>query len=284
MRPSTYTLPLLVTLSTLPLMAGATQLHLFSLKDGKITSHQTVTDAGGYNNQPAFTADSQGLLFSSDRAGGQMDIFHFDIAKTTLSNLTNTPEQSEFSPQPGQHGDEITYVVEQGVPHQSVWRQRLGQQPERAVNSYIPAGYYAQRYGQGTLLWARYGYHLYFEPWGEQADERHFVSASVGRSLHPIPNSAEFSFLHKQVDGDWVIKGFHPDSGAIRPITAIDKASEDYSWDQQGRIWMGNGSELRRWDAEGQWQSVADLSEHGVTTIGRLAVSPDGRYLAIVGL
>lgn len=280
----THTLPLISLLMAGTAWAQDYQLHLLTLEQDKPTSHTAVSDKRGYNNQPAFTADSKALLFSSDRAGGQMDIFRFDLASGATTNLTNTPSESEFSPQPGQAADEITYVVEQGVPHQSVWRQQDGQARQRAVNSYIPAGYYAQRHGQGTLLWARYGYHLYFEPWGEQADERHFVSASVGRSLHAIPGSDEFSFLHKQVDGDWVIKGYHPVTGAIRPITNIDKASEDYTWDQQGRIWMGNGSELWRWDSENQWQPIADLASFGVGTIGRLAISPDGRHLAVVGL
>ncbi|MBY6188499.1 hypothetical protein KUV89_17940 [Marinobacter hydrocarbonoclasticus] len=284
MRTFPRMIPLLSPLLVSPALAMDTQLHLFALEDGQPARHKAVTGAQGYNNQPAFTADGRGLLFSSDRAGGQMDIFQYDVASGAIRNLTNSPEESEFSPQPGEAPGTITYVVEQGVPHQSVWQKMEGKSRERAVNSYIPAGYYAQRAGQGTLLWARYGYHLYFEPWGEQADERHFVSASVGRSLHAIPGSQEFSFLHKQVDGDWVIKGFHPDSGAIRPITAVDKVSEDYAWDKAGRIWMGRGNTLWRWDAEKQWQPVADLADYGVTTIGRLAISPDGKHLAVVGL
>lgn len=279
-----YLFSLLPLLLSGPARSQDFQLHLFTLEQGVPGSHTAVSDKRGYNNQPAFTADSSGLLFSSDRAGGQMDLFRFDIDTGALTNLTNTPDESEFSPQPGQTPDEITYVVEQGVPHQSVWRQRAGQPRQRAVNSYIPAGYYAQRHGQGTLLWARYGYHLYYEPWGEQADERHFVSAGVGRSLHAIPGTDAFSFVHKQVDGVWVIKRFDPATGAIRPITAITASSEDYAWDQQGQIWMGRGSELWRWDEAKQWQPMADLADDGVNTIGRLAISPDGRYLAVVGL
>ncbi|MBY5993926.1 hypothetical protein [Ferrimonas balearica] len=271
---------LMLLLAASPLSAQDFQLHLYALKDGLPTGHVAVTPASGYNNQPAFTADGEGLLFSSDRAGGQMEIFHYALADGTLTNLTNTPDESEFSPQPSGTEGAISYVVEQGVPHQSVWVQAPGQPRQRAINSLIPAGYYAQRPGQGTLLWARYGYHLYFEPWGERADEGHLVSANVGRSLHPIPHSQAFSFLHKRVDGSWVITAFEPDSGALRPLVAVDRRSEDYAWHPDGQsLWMGRGSELWRWSVAGQWQKVADL---GVGTLGRLALSPDGRHLAVV--
>ena len=47
---------------------------------------------------------------------------------------------------------------------------------------------------------------------------------------------------------------------------------------------MASGSRIYQWDPElgGEWQTIANLGAIGVT-VGRIAVSPDGSKIAIVG-
>lgn len=267
----------------LSLPTQASDLLLFNMgKQQQSHSPIKVSDHKGYNNQPAFSHDSQYLLFSSNRSMEQMDIYRHKLGETGLTNLTNTPTENEFSPQSPKAGM-ITYVVQEGVPHQSVWQKNLGEPRRRGINSMIPAGYYAQKTEVGTLIWARYGYNLYFEPQGDAADERHFVQANVGRSLHVIPNRNQFSFVHKQVDGTWAIKAFDPAEKTMKSLIAINPISEDYTWHPNGSIFAGRGSELVRWQpGEKDWSVVADLAPFGVNNIGRLAISPDGKHLALV--
>lgn len=262
------------------------QVTLFPInQNGQLGKPVLVGNSSGYNNQPAFTDDSSKLLFSSNNNGSQMDIFAYDIATESLTNLTQTTDENEFSPQPGDSDNEIFYVVEQGTPDQSVWRKSGSEPRKRGINSFIDSGYYARIRGLGTLLWARYGHHLYFEPIGEQADERHFVAAGVGRSIHAIPTTQQFSFVDKQINGAWVIKRFEPASGAITPIVPIDQTSEDYSWKNSETIWKGNGSALMQWqNGQQSWQQLADLSQFGVGKIGRLDISPDEKWLAVIDL
>ncbi|MGB5658018.1 MAG: hypothetical protein WBO54_00935, partial [Thermoanaerobaculia bacterium] len=85
------------------LFAQGYDIYLFDIS-GDFALVQQVTDREGYDNQPAFTLDSQALMFSSDRAGEQTDLFRFRIADGQVSNLTNTPAENEFSPQP--YGDD----------------------------------------------------------------------------------------------------------------------------------------------------------------------------------
>jgi hypothetical protein len=44
---------------------------------------------------------------------------------------------------------------------------------------------------------------------------------------------------------------------------------------------MSNGKELMRWSG-GEWTRIADLAALGLAGASRLAVSPDGRWLALV--
>ena len=49
---------------------------------------------------------------------------------------------------------------------------------------------------------------------------------------------------------------------------------------------MCESGKLHRWNesVEGGWKEVADLAELGITGATRVAVSPDGKHLAVVGL
>lgn len=249
---------------------------------------QVVAAREGYDNQASFNPESSAVVFASNRDNpkGFNDIYQFDITTGEIVKLTDTPNLSEFSPQ--WHADELVYVVEQGVPHQSVWLQRDGQQAQRAINSLIPTGYYAKHPQLGTLLWARYAYSLYFEPQGQQADERHFVVNNAGRSIHVIPNTTQFSYLHKQLDGDWVIKAYDPIKQAQQNIIALTGGSEDYAWTHNHWILNMQGNTLRGAHFQGQpltnWQTLSQLTPPTAThhSPSRLSVSPDNRYLTVV--
>ncbi|GIU21133.1 PD40 domain-containing protein [Shewanella schlegeliana] len=253
---------------------------------------KAITDRDGYDNQPNFSPDSQNLLFTSDRVDAQNDIYQYRLDDGNLSQLTFTPKQSEYSPQAfktASDGVQIKYVVEQGVPHQSVWQQNANSPRQRAINSLIPAGYFASDEQLGTLIWARYAYSLYFEPLGETADERHFVVANVGRSIHAIPNDNAFSYLHKQLDGDRVIKRFSPlDNSHQRLIALPASASEDYTWSQDNWLFNIDGGALVGWHADSKsdanWQLISPISPPSADYLSasRIAISPDSKHLAVV--
>src|SRR5258705_12810310 len=57
-----------------------------------------ITNNPGYDNQPSFTPDGAGILFTSIRGGGtQTDIYRYDVASRATAQVTRTPE-SESSP------------------------------------------------------------------------------------------------------------------------------------------------------------------------------------------
>jgi len=310
-------LPLLASIITTPSLASGYDIWLYPLKfdavnaDWQLGKAKAITIREGYDNQPSFTSDSQAILFTSDRGGAHNDIYQYHINDShithkhqtendevngLLTQVTDTEDESEYSPQPAANG--IRYVVEQGMPHQSVWIEKTGIPRQRAINSMIPSGYYAHHPELGTLIWARYAYSLYFEPLGEVADERHFVVANAGRSIHAIPNDRAFSYLHKQPDGDRVIKRFTPKSGSHTPLIGIGNGSEDYGWSSNGWIFNIDASQLRAWPSSSntdhtnqifqwqsaQWQAVTHLepptpAHHSPS---RVAISPDNRHIAIV--
>jgi hypothetical protein len=275
-------------LALFPALAASqgTDLWLFDRADD-LALETRITDREGYDNQPAFTADGKAVLFSSDRAGGQIDLFRFEIAAGEITNLTTTPDENEFSPQDWR-GEALMYVLQEGVPYQHLWRRAWGgDQRERALTSYVPVGYYA-RNDVGVLFWGRYAYALFFEPAaadvGPGAGESLRVVGQAGRSIHAIPGTSDFSFVHKQSDWQWVIKRLDPATRAITPLVGIGNANEDYCWTPDGMMLMADGAKLLgfRPDTDESWQPAGALEAPGFISGGRCAVSPDGRHVVFV--
>jgi hypothetical protein len=282
------TLLISILLMPTPLLAQGFDIYLFDISRD-YTLVQQVTDREGYDNQPAFTRDSQSLMFSSDRAGEQTDLFRYSVADGELTNLTNSPDENEFSPQP--YGeDRFSYVLQEGNPYQHVWHRAFdGGDPQRLLTSYVPVGYYT-RNGKGVLFWGRYTYSLFFEPAGAEvgpgAGESLYVIDQAGRSIHAIPNGDHFSFVHKQSDWSWVIKRFDPDSKAMTPLVRISPDNEDYCWHPDEFMITADGKKLVKFEPgeDESWQDLAELQAPGLNEGGRCAVSADGRYLALVNL
>lgn len=270
------------------LFAQGFDIFLFDV-DQDFRLVRQVTDREGYDNQPAFTLDSQSLMFSTDRAGEQTDLFRYRISDGQLTNLTKTPDENEFSPQP-YGNDRFSYVLQEGNPYQHVWHRAYeGGEAQRLLTSYVPVGYYA-RNDKGVLFWGRYAYSLFFEPTGVDigpgAGESLYVIDQAGRSIHAIPGSGHFSFVHKQSDWNWVIKRFDPVDKSMTPLVSISPDNEDYCWHPDGFMITAAGSNLLQFKPgeHGGWQELASLEASGLDKSGRCAVSPDGRFLALVSL
>jgi hypothetical protein len=277
-----------ILLMPTPLLAQGFDIYLFDISQD-YTLVKQVTDRAGYDNQPAFTLDSESLMFSSDRAGEQTDLFRYRLADGQITNLTDTPDENEFSPQP--HGENrFSYVLQEGNPYQHVWHRAYdGGEAQRMLTSYVPVGYYT-RNDKGVLFWGRYAYSVFFEPAGAQvgpgAGESLYVIDQAGRSIHAIPGSSNFSFVHKQSDWNWVIKRFDPDTKAMTPLVSISADNEDYCWHPDGFMITADGSKLLafRPGEDERWADLTELEAPGLDKGGRCAVSPDGRYLALVNL
>ena len=72
----------------------ATDVFLADLQTSQATK---ISDNPGYDNQPGFSPDGAFVLYTSNRDGKQTDIYRYDIAARTTTQVTHTSE-SEYSP------------------------------------------------------------------------------------------------------------------------------------------------------------------------------------------
>ena len=110
------------------------------------------------------------------------------------------------------------------------------------------------------------------------------IESSIGRSLQMRPGTGTLSFVHKPRGATlWEIKELNPDTRKILPLTDTVDGSEDLTWTPKGLMIMGAKSKLFMWlEQEDRWYELGDLGSSGVKAITRLAVSPDGKWIAIV--
>jgi dipeptidyl aminopeptidase/acylaminoacyl peptidase len=242
-----------------------------------------ITDRDGYDNQPAFTPDGRAVLYTSIREDGQADIYRYDIATRAHERVTRTPE-SEYSPTPLPDGSGFSVIRVEADSTQRLWRFAAdGSGAALVLEAVRPVGYHAWGDDAAVALFV-----LGDPPTLRIADARSgrvdVVASDIGRSLHRIPGRREISFLHRVAGGERWIEAVDLATREVRPLAPPLDGSEDYAWTPDGTLLMGQGSRLFRWDADArEWRLVADLATAGVRGITRIAVSPRGDRLAIVG-
>jgi hypothetical protein len=103
--------------------------------------------------------------------------------------------------------------------------------------------------------------------------------------LHAIPNSNLISYISKENDSFWEIKSIDPISGTSKSIIQTLPQTEDMCWTPNGSIVMAKDGILYQFNPnkDENWVRKVSLSSYDITNITRLAVSPDGTKLAVVG-
>ncbi len=248
-----------------------------------VSELKNATDRNGYDNQPSFDPTGAFVLYTSGRTDGQTEIFRYDIAAGSSENVTKTPE-SEYSPTPMPGGVAFSVIRVEADSAQRLWSFDMdGRNPKLLLEDVMPVGYHA--WGNERILAL---FVLGAPPTLQLADANtgraSVVEQNIGRSLHRIPGQLAISFVHKISDDEWWIKRLDLRTQQITPLVRTLSGSEDYAWTPSGYVLMGRGSILYQWNSGAAgWTAVADLSSQGIDGITRIAVSPAGDRVAIVG-
>lgn len=256
----------------------------------EIKNGRNVTARKGYDNQPWFTTDSKSFLFSANHASDRTDVFEYFIDSGETKQVTDSPTQ-EYSPQISADNKTVSFVTDGETANQSIWSVGRDGKASKWLLEHLgerePVGYYSWNRETGYILfWSRYGYCMKLTHQSKKMS--HYVTGNaVPSSPYVIPGTNKFSFVHQQGNGEVWIKEFDPETRAIRPLTTVaGSKNRNYGWTADGSIIMCENDKLHRWhpDSKEGWQEVADLSRFGIKNASRVAVSGDGKHLAIVGL
>ena len=267
--------------STPPAPPPSTDIWLARLNSTGIAQPINITNRAGYDNQPSFTPDGAGILFTR-RDGKQTDIYLYDFTSrgSEPTRITNTPE-SEYSPTVTPDGQGISVIRVEADGTQRLWEfTRDGQHPTLLIGSVKPVGYHA--WGpDGLIALFVLGKPNTLQIVDRRTGRARIVAHGIGRSMHRIPGRETVSVLNIE-DKVRTITELDLRTRALSPIVrAIESDDGDYTWTPDGAILMSDGKLLMRWKG-GDWQPTADLAALGLSGATRMAVSPDSRWLALV--
>lgn len=268
-----------------PASPPATEIYLAPMRfapDGpQMGPARNATDnPKGYDNQPFFGPDGRTLLFASARGGTQTDIYFLELQTRQVRQFTSTPE-SEYSPTvtPDEAGVSVIRVEADGT--QRLWRfAEGGAAPVVLAPAIKPVGYHAWIDGTHVAVFVL-GAPATLQVVDLTTGKADVVARDIGRSLARRPRTGTISFVHRD-GGRWLVKDYDPVTKSVLTLVeALDgSADRDTAWGPDGTLFMTRGAEVHYWrPGQAGWRL---LSTPDVGPLSRLAVSRDGRWMALV--
>jgi len=272
----------------------ATEVYLRQMSDA--APWINISNSPGYDNQPSFLPDSSAVLFSSNRDGKQTDIYRYDIAKKTLTQLTHTVDL-EYSPIVTPDRKSFS-VIRQAASDgtQLLVRYDLDGSNARVIFENVkPVGYHAwiDATHVAMFILGGQGQPATLQIGDSTTGKAEVVDSGIGRSILIRPRTGTVSYM--TTGQGRVIKEYDPKTKQTRQIGTPDGNGQDAAWyvsKGMDFFLMATGTTVRM-NAIGEnpsgWNVLFDLASDGtdpkkpaVANITRLAASPNGQWLAFV--
>jgi len=265
-----------------------TEVFLFDInatEDGVELSNITnVSNNPGYDNQPSFIYEDV-LLYAGNNEG-QTDIVYYNIKEKTYSWFHKKTNGGEYSPQKLPLGDNIAAVrLDPDGLQRLYFYNSSKEKPEMVIDGLAVA--YFHFYTNNMLVSAVLSGNkldLVLSNLYEKKNDTLLVD--VGRSIHGVPYSKYVSYtaLNEEKNHDLYLLEIDGDLESYF-VCQLPVGIQDYTWLNDTQILIGSRDKLYIYDTmeNSDWKEIADLSEYNIKDITRLAVSPEGSKLAVVG-
>ncbi|PYR94497.1 MAG: hypothetical protein DMF84_04885 [Acidobacteria bacterium] len=115
------------------------------------------------------------------------------------------------------------------------------------------------------------------------------VASDIARSLQPVPGGHTIRFVQRERSADTtrlLIEELNPATGEIELLTAAVAGGDeaDLAWTPDGTLLMARGDVVYAWRrGDAEWKQIAALDRLGLTRVSRIAVSPGGDRIALIG-
>ncbi|MGK7390938.1 MAG: TolB family protein [Candidatus Cyclobacteriaceae bacterium M2_1C_046] len=261
-----------------------TEIYIFDLiKDGNKYNLKNPVNISfsnpGYDNQPHFL-NSNSVLYAATRAE-QTDIAKVEFNGKSLEWLTQT-QGSEYSPTPTPDGEGFSAILLEKDGTQLLWKYYFDERDPKVLVPDLKIGYHCW-FDENTIVAFVLGEPLTLQICHLRENKNKVIAENIGRSLHKIPDQQRVSYISKETE-NWKIMALDPVTGEKNEIIHALPGSDDMAWDPDGVIFMGKENELYKFEPKNDqsWQKVTSLEDLGLYNITRLAISPNGKKIAIV--
>ncbi|MGC1631848.1 MAG: DUF6265 family protein [Gelidibacter sp.] len=262
-----------------------TDVFLFDLNTEnaafQLSNFKNISESDGYDNQPSFM-DNTTILYAGTR-NGQTDIVQYHIQSGSKTWRSST-KGGEYSPLKIPNQNAVSAIRLDPDGKQRLYRYNLKNGTNALILDTLVVGYHVW-FDQNTLISSvlENDYLSLYQSDLKTHQNRKIIK-HIGRSLQHIPNSKLISFISKNANGSSEIKSLNPISGEIKTIAPTLSNIEDLCWLPDGSLLVAKEDKLFRLNPKStsNWMEVTSLNSYGIKNLSRLAVSPDGKKLAIV--
>lgn len=261
----------------------ATEILVFDLTYNKgnydIKNPINISNNAGYDNQPFFINEDE-ILFSSNN-NGQTDIVKYSLKTQQKEWIINT-SASEYSPTLTPKNDAISYIKLEENGTQLLWIVNLQNHKESILINDLKIGYHTW-FDKNTLISFVLGTPNSLQISDIKNQTHQIVATQIGRSLHKIPHQKLICYVNKSADV-WTVNSLNPKTGTTQLITEIPFQTEDLTWTPEGAILLTYKDTIFSFDFNGNktWIEINSIKEFNLSGITRIAVSPNGKKIALV--
>ena len=286
-------------LAATPLLSQASDIMVADIHNNQgvitLSKSKNITARKGYDNQPMFNTNGSGLFYTAMFEQGdksQTDSMFYSFSTGETSNITNTPNYSEYSPTPIDNDSALSMIFVDETGSQKLWQTNIKTGQQTPINLSIePVGYHA--WGKnGELLLFVLGEEMMLQ-YATQANQKQaeVITKNIGRSLRYNKQRDIFTFSKSASKDDekQVLHQFDAKTKQIKRLIPLPNQSQYYTWLNADTLLSANGNQLMAWKFStnntsnaSEWQLLADLSKECPTSITRLAVANDQSKLAYV--
>lgn len=250
------------------------------------SSAKLLTNRPEYDNQPNFINDSE-LIFSAADTEGNHDLILFSFRTNRFTNLTQTPDRSEYSPSLTECGSYFSAVVVEPDGKQRLWLYPIASEaPEVLYEDIYPVGYYDWYEGKAVLFVLGNPNSLLYVRGKGNLDT---LDRDIGRSIRRRPKTSEIVYLDRKTttetsQGKAVsIASFNLKTGVRRTYGVTLPDAQDFIWIDKNHLLMAKGNEVfRKHKREKNWHSIGKIETSSHQNITRLAYSPTINKLVLV--
>lgn len=254
----------------------------FKISEITITNFTNMSNNDAYDSQPSFY-DNSTIVYAGTKTDNTEIIISSVHSKKKTSYFEPT-EGGEYSPQLIPNSNRIAAVRLDKDGKQRLYDYTPGKNIVTEVIEGLQVAYYAYHDAETILASVLSGGNLDLVIANVKTQKVDTLLGKSGRSIHRIPSKKEMSYTLTNEEGNFDIYQIDMETRESFFVTQLPIGIQDHIWMDDSKLLCGSGAKLYLYDlfGKGAWEEVADLSAYDIIDITRLALSPDGKRLALV--
>jgi len=250
----------------------------------ELLNMRNISNNTGYDNQPSFQTDN--LILFAGNNNGQTDIAQYNIEYKSVSWYNILTEGGEYSPQKFPSLNDVAAVRLDPDGLQRLYKYNFNAGKSSILIPDLQIAYFTFYDDNRILASVLSNDKLDLVLIDLQKKTNDTLLKNVGRCIQKIPKSNSMSYTVINQDKNLDLYIWDIISKESFFVCELPQGVQDYIWLNDTQILLGSGNNLYRYDTLGdsEWEKMASLEPFKISSPTRMAISPNGKHLAIVSV